>query len=106
MFRITPEILETSHMSLAKPETNDDGQLPTGWHLLADWHFTPVILTAAQSAALPTSQQNAGTRAERLCAFCAKPKWYGVCVSEGVGDTEMDNLNYPALLPVEMPVDL
>jgi len=28
------QILETSHMSLAKPKTNDDGQLPTGWHLL------------------------------------------------------------------------
>jgi len=33
-------MLETSHMSLAKPETNDDGQLPTGWQLLTYWHFT------------------------------------------------------------------
>ena len=27
-------------MSLVKPETNDDGQLPTGWQLLTYWHFT------------------------------------------------------------------
>ena len=38
-------------MSLAKSETNDDGQLPAGWRLTTGWHFTPVILTAAQSAA-------------------------------------------------------
>jgi len=63
ILRIAPQILENSHISVARPKTNDDGQLPAGWHLLADWHFTPVILTAAQSAALPTSQQNAGTRA-------------------------------------------
>ena len=64
---IAPQILENSHMSLAKPSTARDGLLPAGWHLLADWHFTPVILTAAQSAALPTSQQNAGTRANVYC---------------------------------------
>jgi len=63
ILRIAPQILENFHISVAKSKTGDDGQLPTGWHLLADWHFTPVILTAAQSAALPTSQQNAGTRA-------------------------------------------
>ena len=27
-------------MSLVKSETNDDGQLPAGWHLLTCWHFT------------------------------------------------------------------
>jgi hypothetical protein len=72
----------------------------------ADWHLTSGKLTAAQSAALPMSQQNAGNESQRLCASCAKPKWYGVCVSEGVGDTQMDNLICRALLPVEMPVGL
>src|SRR5262249_55871392 len=37
--------------------TGVDKLLPAGWQLLADWHFTPVNLTAAQSTALPTSQQ-------------------------------------------------
>ena len=45
-------------MSLAKPETNDDGQLPTGWHLLTCWHFTAGRFNCRTSAALPTSQQN------------------------------------------------
>ena len=35
-----------------------------------------------------------------------KPKRYSVCVSEGEGDTEMENLNCSALVPVEMPVGL
>ena len=35
-----------------------------------------------------------------------KPERYSVCVSEGEGDTEMENLNCPALVPVEMPVGL
>jgi hypothetical protein len=29
-----------------------------------------------------------------------------VCVCDGVGDTQMDNLNYPAVVPVEIPVGL
>jgi hypothetical protein len=55
MFGLRRKLLENSYISVAKSKTGDDGQLPAGWHLLADWHFTPVILTAAQSAALPTS---------------------------------------------------
>ena len=39
-------------MSLAKPETNDDGQLPTGWHLLTCWHFTAGRFNCRTSAAL------------------------------------------------------
>ena len=54
-------------MSLAKPKTNDDGQLPTGWHLLTYWHFTAGRFNCRTSAALPTSQQNAGTRANVYC---------------------------------------
>ena len=57
MFGLRRQLLENSYISVAKSNTGDDGQLPTGWHLLTCWHFTPVILTAAQSAALPTSQQ-------------------------------------------------
>jgi hypothetical protein len=62
-----------------------------------------VNLTAAQSAAWRclSKSENEG---ERLYAFCARPKRYRVCVC--VGDTQMDNLNYPALVPVEMPVGL
>jgi hypothetical protein len=63
ILRIAPQMLENSHISVAKPSTAGDALLPAGWQLLTRWHFTPVILTAAQSAALPTSQQNAGTRA-------------------------------------------
>jgi len=35
-----------------------------------------------------------------------KPKLYSVCVFKGVGDTEMDNLIGPVLVPVAMPVGL
>jgi len=35
-----------------------------------------------------------------------KPKRHSVCVSEGEGDTAMDHLICPALVPVEMPVGL
>ena len=35
-----------------------------------------------------------------------KPKRYSVCISESEGDTEMENLNCSALVPVEMPVGL
>jgi hypothetical protein len=35
-----------------------------------------------------------------------KAKRHSVCVSEGEGDTEMENLNCTALPPVEMPVGL
>ena len=35
-----------------------------------------------------------------------EPKRYSVCISEGEGDTEMENLNCPALVLVEMPVGL
>ncbi len=35
-----------------------------------------------------------------------KPKRHSICVSEGEGDTEMENLNCSALVPVEMPVGL
>jgi hypothetical protein len=63
MVGLRRKLLENSYISVPKSKTADDGQLPAGWQLLADWHFTPVILAAAQSAALPTSQQNAGTRA-------------------------------------------
>jgi len=34
------KLLENSYISVAKSKTNNYGQLPTGWHLLADWHFT------------------------------------------------------------------
>jgi hypothetical protein len=39
ILRIAPQILENSHISVAKPSTAGDGQLPTGWHLLTCWHF-------------------------------------------------------------------
>jgi hypothetical protein len=91
-------------MSLAKSETNDDGQLPAGWRLTTGWHFTPVILTAGQSAALRSQQTWKGGKYSS--ASSSQPERYRVCVSEGEGDTEMENLNCPALLPVEMPVGL
>ena len=73
MFGLRRKLLENSYISVAKPKTGDDGLLPAGWHLLTDWHFTPVILTAAQSAALPTSQQNAGTRANVYARQAVNP---------------------------------
>ena len=63
IFGLRRKYLRTVTYQLRNPSTGGDGLLPAGWHLLTDWHFTPVILTAAQSAALPMSQQNAGTRA-------------------------------------------
>jgi hypothetical protein len=33
------QILETSHISVAKPRTDDDGLLPAGRQMPADWHF-------------------------------------------------------------------
>jgi hypothetical protein len=92
-------------MSLAKPETNDDGQLPTGWHLLACWHFTAGRFNCRTSAALPTSQQT-WKGGKYSSALSIQREWYRVCVCEDVGDTEMDNLIFPALVPVEIPVGL
>ena len=92
-----------SHMSVARPSTDGDGLLPAGWHLLADWHFTASNFNCRTSAALRLSKRG---RRQTFIRVLAKPKRYSVCVSEGVGDTEMDNLICPALLPVEMPVGL
>ena len=64
-----------------------------------------VNLTAERSAAW-RCRSKSGNEGERLCAFCATPKRYRVCVYDGVGDTQMDNLNYPAVVPVEIPVGL
>ena len=91
-------------MSLAKPETNDDGQLPTGWQLLTYWHFTAGRFNCRTSAALRSQQTWKGGKYSS--ASSSQPERYRVCVSEGEGDTEMENLNCPALLPVEMPVGL
>jgi hypothetical protein len=91
-------------MSLAKPETNDDGQLPTGWHLLADWHFTAGRFNCRTSAALRSQQTRKGGKHSPESS--SQPERYRVCVCEDVGDPEMENLNCPALLRVEMPVGL
>src|SRR6266481_9474667 len=42
ILRIAPQILENSHISVARPSTAGDGLLPAGWHLLADWHWRTV----------------------------------------------------------------
>ena len=52
------------------------------------------------------SQQNAGTRANVYARYALNRSGMAFCVSEGVGDTQMDNLICRALLPVEMPVGL
>ena len=91
-------------MSLAKPETNDDGQLPTGWHLLTCWHFTAGRFNCRTSAALRSQQTWKGSKYSS--ASSSQPERYRVWVCEDVGDTEMENLNCPALVPVEMPVGL
>jgi hypothetical protein len=70
----------------------------------ADWHLTSGKLTAGQSAALRSQQTRKGGK--HSPASSSQPKRYRVCVSEGVGDTEMENLNCPALLRVVMPVGL
>src|SRR6266478_4336469 len=57
-----------------------------------------------QSAAVRFQQTRKGGK--HSPASSSQPKRYSVCVSEGVGDTEMDNLIFPALVPVEMPVGL
>ncbi len=51
ILRIAPQILENSHISVAKSKTGDDGQLPTGWHLLTYWHFTAGRFNCRTSAA-------------------------------------------------------
>src|SRR6266550_4567527 len=91
-------------MSLAKPKTNDDVQLPTGWHLPTRWHFTAGRFNCRTSAALRSQQTRKGGKYSSVSS--SQPKRYRVCVSKGVGDTEMDNLNYPAVVPIEMPVGL
>ena len=89
-------------MSLAKSETNDDGQLPTDWQLLTYWHFTAGRFN--WRAALRSQQRWKGGKYSP--ASSSQPERYRVCVCEDVGDTEMDNLICQAAAPVEMPVDL
>jgi len=43
-------MVENIDVSLAKPETNDDGQLPTGWQLLTYWHFDTNLICEGKIA--------------------------------------------------------
>src|SRR6266436_10371834 len=88
ILRIAPQILENFHISVAKSKTGDDGQLPTGWHLLTCWHFTAGRFNCRTSAAVRSQQTRKGGK--HSPASSSQPKRYSVCVSEGVGDTEMD----------------
>ena len=104
MFGLRRKLLENSYISVAKSKTGDDGQLPTGWPLLTCWHFTAGRFNCRTSAAVRSQQTRKGGK--HSPASSSQPKRYSVCVSEGVEDTEMDNLIFPALVPVEMPVGL
>ena len=66
MFGLRRKLLENSYISVAKSKTGDDGQLPTGWHLLNCWHFTAGRLTAARVPRCGLSKR--GDESERLCA--------------------------------------
>ena len=56
-------------MSLAKPETKDDGQqLLKNWQLLTCWHFAVGIFKLPHEALRTQKRAN---ESERLCAFCA-----------------------------------
>ena len=91
-------------MSLVKPETIDDELLPAGWQLMTCWHFTAGRFNCRTSAALRSQQTQKGGK--HSPASSSQPERYRVCVAKDVGDTEMENLNCPALVPVEMPVGL
>ena len=104
MFGLRRKLLENSYISVAKSKTGDDGQLPTGWHLLTCWHFTAGRFNCRTSAALRSQQTR--ERGERLSASALNRSGIAFAFAEGVGDTEMENLNCRALLPVEMPVGL
>ena len=101
---IALQILENSHISVAKSKTGDDGQLLTGWHLLTCWHFTAGRFNCRTSAALRSQQTRKGDKHSPVSS--SQSERYRVCVCEDVGDTEMENLNCPALAQVEMPVGL
>ena len=72
--------------------------------LLTGWHFTAGRFNCRTSAALQSQQT--WKKGKYSSASSSQPERYRVCVGEDVGDTEMDNLNYPAVVPVEMPVGL
>jgi len=72
--------------------------------LLTGWHFTAGRFNCRTSAALQSQQT--WKKGKYSSASSSQPERYRVCVGEDVGDTEMENLNCPALLPVEMPVGL
>jgi hypothetical protein len=91
-------------MSLAKPETNDDGQLPTGWQLLTYWHFTAGRFNCRTGAGLQSQQRRKGGK--HSPASSSQRERHRVCVGEDVENTEMENLICPALVPIEMPVGL
>lgn len=71
-------MVENTEVSLAKPETKDDGQLPTGWHLPTCWHFTAGSFNCRTSAALKSQQRRKGgkhspalsSQPERYCETC------------------------------------
>ena len=84
------QILETSHMSLVKPETIDDELLPAGWQLMTCWHFTAGRFNCRTSAALRSQQTQKGGK--HSPASSSQPERYRVCVGEDVKDTEMENL--------------
>ena len=106
MFGLRRKLLENSYISVAKSKTGDDGQLPTGWHLLTCWHFTAGRFNCRTSGALPTYQQNAGTRANVYARSAINRRGMAFAFPRAWGDTEMDNLICRALLPVEIPVGL
>ena len=47
MFGLRRNCLRTVTYQLRNRRLIDDGQLPTGWHLLTYWHFTAEILRSA-----------------------------------------------------------
>ena len=63
----------------------------------------PVDLTAAR---VPRCGLSKGGGGKHSPALSSQPERYRIWVCEDVGDTEMETLNYPALLPVEIPVGL
>ena len=63
IFRMCRKYLRPVTYQLRNRRLGDDGQLPTGWHLLTYWHFTAGRFNCRTKCRVAMSQQNAERRA-------------------------------------------
>jgi hypothetical protein len=63
MFGLRRNYLRTVTDQSSNRRRCDDGQVPTGWQMPADWHLSSGKFNCRTSGALPTSQQRLKLRA-------------------------------------------